>query len=171
MCFLLSELLLLPSLTCASSFLVSLDFTSRRFFLSWGSVWLLWGSLLPSQAPGTQGKCRHPSQVPGAAQVMQEELLGAQGRGFRLSQALAPPCLPSCRVISCTSHDCWGLSPPVCCLSWLYILSAHFWSCPHCPVYAENLVYLADSRLPCHFAGLKSSSAVKCVHAVSMLPC
>ena len=171
MCFLLSELLLLPSLTCASSFLVSLDFTSRRFFLSWGSVWLLWGSLLPSQAPGTQGKCRHPSQVPGAAQVMQEELLGAQGHGFRLSQALAPPCLPSCRVISCTSHDCWGLSPRVCCLSWLYILSAHFWSCPHCPVYAENLVYLADSRLPCHFAGLKSSSAVKCVHAVSMLPC
>lgn len=84
MCFLLSELLLLPSLTCASSFLVSLDFTSGRFFLRWGSVWLLWGSLYSPARP--QGlRVQAPPWVLGAAQVTQEQPLGAQGRGFHLS--------------------------------------------------------------------------------------
>lgn len=94
MCFLLSELLLLPSLTCASSFLVSLDFTSGCFFLRWGSVWLLWGSLCcPARPQGLRESAGTP-WVPGAAQVTQEQPLGAHGRGFPLSQALAPPAAP-----------------------------------------------------------------------------
>lgn len=44
--------------------------------------------------PRDSGRVQAPPWVPGAAQVTQEQPLGAQGRGFRLSQALAPPAAP-----------------------------------------------------------------------------